>query len=193
MTRVAVMDHAVLDLDRGGSVGEENAPVWFGRWNVDVAKVRTSLVVKRNPDLQAFHLQIPEIDIALQVQRIKIFDLDRRQQSVDLSETLACLRVVEFDTLHLDSVGREVSVKVVNLGANAVVGERILDLARDVAIDKTQPEQKQDQQDYQQRAGADDHGRQNGMTAREITPTLTYGRLLLCTHNLTATARFGER
>jgi hypothetical protein len=31
------------------------------------------------------------------------------------------------------------------------------------------------------------------MTAREITPTLSYGRLLLCTHNLTAAQRLGKR
>jgi hypothetical protein len=32
------------------------------------------------------------------------------------------------------------------------------------------------------------------MTAREITPTLSYGRLVLCTHNLTQPRRdSGER
>jgi hypothetical protein len=30
------------------------------------------------------------------------------------------------------------------------------------------------------------------MTTSEVTPTLCYGRLLFCTHNLTAATRLGE-
>src|SRR6185503_4449428 len=49
VTRVAVMDHAVCDLDGCGRVSEQDAAVWFGRWNVDVAEVGSPLAIKGNP------------------------------------------------------------------------------------------------------------------------------------------------
>ena len=79
-----------------------------------------------------------------------------------------------------------------NLGANTVVCERVLNLAGDVAIDITKPEKKQDQQDERKRGAAHNHGRQVSVATSEVTPTLCYGRLLFCTHNLTAATRLGD-
>ena len=50
----------------------------------------------------------------------------------------------------------------------------------------------EDQQDERKCANAHNRGRQKSMTTSEVTPTLCYGRLLFCTHNLTAATRLGN-
>ena len=74
--------------DSRGRVSEENALVRFG-WNVEVAKVGSSLLVKRDPRFESMDLQIFQVDVALQVQCIQIFDPDRRVELIDLAEFFA--------------------------------------------------------------------------------------------------------
>jgi hypothetical protein len=50
------MDDAVLHFNVRGGISEEDAFVWLRRRNVEVAKIRTALFVKRDPDFKALDL-----------------------------------------------------------------------------------------------------------------------------------------
>ncbi len=158
----------------------------------EVAKVRASLFVKRDPRFETFDLEILEIDVALQVQSVEIFNPDRGQEAIDLSELLAGLRVVEFDARHLDGLRRKSGVKLANLSADAVVCKRLFDLVGNVAIDVSQAETETgpagSPQAHQRRQSA----RPGKHASSEVTPTLSYGRLLFYTHNLQPRTRLGE-
>ncbi len=53
---------------------------------MDVAKVRAALVVKLYPDFEPFNLQILQVDVALQIERVQILNANGCQQPIDLSE-----------------------------------------------------------------------------------------------------------
>jgi len=159
---------------------------------MDVAEVRASFVIKIDPKIDALHLEILKIDVALQVQGIKIFNFDGGQQARDLAEAVTCYRVVEFDVVHLDGTRWEAGVKVANLRADAVVCECLLDLVGDVPIDVAQAKQEEDEQQYRNHTNADDARGDKSMSSGEATPTFPDGWLFLYTHNLQSERDSGE-
>src|SRR6266571_1905191 len=110
---------------------------------MNVAKIRIALGVKVDPQLEPFDLQILQIDVSSQVERVKIFDSHRRENAIDLAKFLASLCIVKFDAEQLDRLWRQRRVKVFDLSAYAVLCERVLDLAGDVAIDEAKPKREQ--------------------------------------------------
>src|SRR2546430_428446 len=114
---------------------------------MDVAKIRSALVVKDDPYFQAFNFQVLKVDVAAQVQGVEVLDAHGSQQAIDLAEFLAALRVVQLDTQHLHSLWRDGSVKLFDIGANAVLGECVFDLSGYIAIYKTELVGEEDQQD----------------------------------------------
>src|SRR6185436_17491335 len=132
------MDHAIFDLDGRTRVSKQNAPVRLGRWDVDVAEVGQTLLIERDPELGALHSEVLEIDVPLKIEGVEIFNLDRCEKLVDLSDPLAGRRIVEFDTIHLHGSRRKPSVKLVNLGANPVACKRVLYLAGDITVYKAE-------------------------------------------------------
>src|SRR6185369_1344151 len=182
------MNDSVFYFDGRGSVREKDAPVRFGRRNMQVAEIRAAFVVKRNPQLETFHLQILKVDVALQVQRVQVFDSHRRQQPVDPSDAFVGCRIVEFDAVHLDGPGRKRGVKITDLRAYAVVREGCFYLAGNISIDETQTEKKQDHQDHQQRDSTGNTRSNHRVPARKVKPTFPYGRFVY-THGLKSPAR----
>ena len=73
---------------------------------MDVAEVRPPLSIEVSPELESFDLQVFEIDIPAEVKRVKILNAHRRQNAIDLTELLARLCVVQFDTQQLDGPRR---------------------------------------------------------------------------------------
>src|SRR5258705_6013820 len=62
-------------------------------------------------------------------------------------------------------------MKFFNLGANAIVSKRVLDLARDIPIDIAEPVQEQDQQHQGKGPHANNQPCEDCMTTRKISPT----------------------
>ena|SRR2546426_11582667 len=110
-----------------------------------VAKIRSALVVKGHPRFQAFDFQVLEVDVAAQVQGVEILDAHGSQQAIDLAEFLAALRVIQLDAEHLHSLWRDGSMKLFDVGANAVFGERVFDLTGHIAIHKAKLVGKKDE------------------------------------------------
>src|SRR2546430_1499305 len=109
------------------------------RWDVDVAEVRSPFSIEVSPELESFDLQVFEIDIPAEVNRVKILNAHGRQNAIDLTKLLAALCVVQFDAQQLDGLRRERSMKISDLSANAIVRQRVLNLTGDIAIDVTEP------------------------------------------------------
>src|SRR5258707_14917953 len=103
-----------------GRVSKQDARVRLGRRNVYVAKVRSALRVKVYPKVQAFDGQVFQIDIAPQIQGIKILDPHRRQQAIDLAEFLAGARIEELNAEHLDGLRRKRRMRLSDFRAAAV-------------------------------------------------------------------------
>src|SRR6266496_606225 len=93
-------------------IRKQNVGVGFGRWDVYVAKVRSTFGIKVNPQRQPFDRQVFKIDVASQVERIKILDADGGQQSIDLAELFTRLGIVEFDAEHFDRLQRKSGIKL---------------------------------------------------------------------------------
>ena len=143
VTRVSVVNDAILYFDSRGRVSEENALVRFG-WRNKRCVCWIDLLVKRDPRFESMDLQIFQIDVALQVQCIQIFDPDRRVELIDLAEFFAGRRVVKFNAGHRHGPWRNVR-KLANLGADAVVRESPFDLVRDITIDVAEAVKKERQ------------------------------------------------
>ncbi len=136
MQRVAVVHVRIFQLNMRGRVSKQDARVWFGRRNMYVAKVRSALRVKVYPKLQAFDGQVFQIDVAPQIQRVKILDAHRRQQSIDFAKLFAGARVVELDAEHLDGLRRKRRMRLSDFRADAVRRQRAFDLIGHVTIDR---------------------------------------------------------
>ncbi len=98
MQRVAIMNLRIFDFHVSGGIGKQNTPVWFRRRDVNIVKIRAALCVKVNPQFQTFNLQIFQIDIAAQIQGVKILDAHRSQQAINLAKFLAGKGIVEIQT-----------------------------------------------------------------------------------------------
>src|ERR1700686_212192 len=109
MLQVTVMDMRVLDFYVSGGIREQDTLVRLRRWDVNVAKVRTPLGVEVDPELQAFYLEILQVDIALQVQRVEIFDPHGGHHAANLPELFTSLGIEEFKAKQLDRLGRNYS------------------------------------------------------------------------------------
>src|SRR5258706_1760306 len=118
-----------------GRVCKENVLIRLGWRKVKVAKVRESLRIELYPEIQSFDLQVFQVDVSPQIQRVKIFDADRCQQAIDLAQLLSSLRVKQFQTQHLDRLRCKRRVEIADLSPNAVPGERVFNLSGHVAID----------------------------------------------------------
>ena len=97
------------------------------------------MFVKLHPRFESFNLQIFKIDVALEIQRVEVFDTNRRRQTIDLTQLFAGSRVVQFDARHLNESGWKARVKLLNRRADAVVGESVCDLTRNIAVDIPEP------------------------------------------------------
>ena len=58
---------------------------------MDVAKVRAAPGVKLYPDFEPFNLQILQVDVAFQIERVQILNANSCQQPIDLSELLSTI------------------------------------------------------------------------------------------------------
>src|SRR5439155_11555907 len=76
--RIAVMNLRILEFDVRGRISEQDSLVWFRRRNVNVAEVGTALRIESHPQLQAFDLQILQVDVSPKVQRVKILNPNGR-------------------------------------------------------------------------------------------------------------------
>ena len=74
----------------------------------------------------------------MQVQRVEIFDPHSGHHAANLPELLASLGIVEFKSNQLDCQWRQRRMKIPNFRANAILGQRVLDLSGDVMIDKAE-------------------------------------------------------
>src|ERR1700682_467367 len=102
-------------------VCKEDPPVRLGGRHVNDAKVRSPSGIEVHPDLKALDLQILEIDLAVEIERIEVPDANLRQQAIDLAQPFPAARVVQFDVLHLDCIRWQGGVKVLDLGTDAIL------------------------------------------------------------------------
>src|SRR5215831_12681981 len=126
-----------------GRVGKQDARIGLRRRDMNVAKIRTALRVEVHPQFQSLNLQIFEIDVAAQVKGVKILYANRRQHAIDLAEFLAGGRVIEFKALQFYRLRGDRGVKTPDLSANAVIRQRVLNLAGNISIDVPQAVQNQ--------------------------------------------------
>src|SRR5579883_2922547 len=102
---------------------------------MQVAKVRATLRVERDPHFRVVNLQLFEIDVAAQIERVEVWNANRCEKAVKLAELFAALRVVEFHIRHLDGARREFYVRAADFGADSVFGESLNDLIRNDLIE----------------------------------------------------------
>ena len=91
------MDMRVFDFYVSSRIREQDAPVRLRRRNVDVAEIRAAPGIKIYPDFHSLDLQIFQVDIATQVQRVEIFNPHLGQHAADFPKLLARLRIIELE------------------------------------------------------------------------------------------------
>jgi hypothetical protein len=120
---------------------------------MDVAKIRTALGVKVHPQLQSFDLQIFQVDVPAQVERVEIFRSGRWPVSDSIFPSFSAVCASYNSTPSISTVWGEIArVESLDLSADAVSGERVSDLAGDITVDITQADIRSGRSEVSRRA-----------------------------------------
>ena len=161
------MQVRIFQFNMRGRVSKQDARVRFGRRNVYVAEIRSTLRVKAYPKLEAFDGQVFQVDVAPQIQRVKIFDAHRSQQTIDLTKLFAGAGIEELNAEHLDCLRRNRRMRLSDFCADTVSRQRAFDLIGHVAIDRAHPISDQHDQDEDDHKSGDNDPRDHCMATRK--------------------------
>ena len=127
----------------------------------------------------------------MQAQRVKIVNADGGEYAINLAKPLASFLIVKHNVAHLYGARAEFRLKEFNVGAYAVLRERVFDLSGDVAINVAQTICDDDSKDEQDEQSGDTERRYERVAAREKAPTLSLRRLRLRAVSVTLCRNFG--
>src|SRR5918912_2790803 len=112
----------------------------------------------------------------MQVERIEVRDAHGGDHPVDLAKLLARLSVVQHDACELGGARPQLRLKSLDLGADAVLRERVLDLPRDVAINVAEAVRDDGDQDERDQTDRQRDGCNEGAAPRERAAATALGR-----------------
>ena len=103
-------------------------------------EVGLAVFVELEVDVKVDEIDAPEHYLASQPQCIRIRNLDDDLGVVSSGDELACLLVVDLDSVCLGGAHTPGDVKPVDLRSQSVLGERTLHLANNIAIQPPGPD-----------------------------------------------------